>query len=305
MRLLTLLTLCCLLTVSSIQADEALPKLAKERIVLRTVAGDVVIALYPDVAPKHVAQMLKLARLGVFDTTHFGRVEPGFIVQAFSAQDRSVPMSAEQLDAIHPLKREFSNLKHRRGTVNIGHEDNDPDSAETAFCILLADAPHLDGKYTIFGHVERGMDVVEQFVHVPQNDKRPVVRLEVKKAEVVDSPEMLDRIGLTPALPMQTIVQANPFDGRTTREAGNYGGFELAAGIGLIIATGVVSVLLAKRISAKSMISVHLITVFIASFFLLMLLIPVAAFSSKLGLGLFLGMIGLFKLMGRFEAPVA
>jgi peptidyl-prolyl cis-trans isomerase B (cyclophilin B) len=250
--------------------------------------------------------MLKLARLGVFDTIHFGRVVPGFIVQVFSAQDRSVPMSAEQLAAIHPLKGEFSKvMKHRRGTVNIGHEDNDPDSAETAFCILLNDAPHLDGKFTVFGHVERGMDVVEQMVHVPQNGERPVVRLEVKKAEVVDSPEMLDRIGLTPALPLQTIVQANPFDSRTTKEAGNYGGFELAAGIGLIIVTGVGSVLLAKRISAKSMVSVHLITVLIASFFLLMLLIPVAAFSSKLGLGLFLGMIGLFKLMGRFEAPVA
>src|SRR6185436_7315530 len=121
-------------------------------VVLHTIAGDVVLAFYPDAAPGHVQQILALARAGVFDTTHFFRIEPNFVAQISVAEDRTTPLTESQKGLIHKLKAELHpTLKHHRGTLSMAHADGDVDSGETSFSILLADAPHLDGQYTIFG----------------------------------------------------------------------------------------------------------------------------------------------------------
>ncbi|HJT79047.1 MAG TPA: peptidylprolyl isomerase, partial [Gemmataceae bacterium] len=146
-----LLTAAALLAAVLPARAEAPPRLAPERVVLRTVAGDVVLALYADVAPGHVHQILKLVRLGAYDGTHFCRIDPTFVAQISTAYDRLSPLTPEQRAAIHPLKAEFSGLRHRRGTLSMARDDGKPDSAETSFSVLLADAPHLDGKYTVFG----------------------------------------------------------------------------------------------------------------------------------------------------------
>ena len=72
--------LALLLAPASLTAQTT-PRVADERVILHTNAGDIVLALYPDAAPAHVAQFLKLVRLGVYDTTRFLRVIPGFLVQ--------------------------------------------------------------------------------------------------------------------------------------------------------------------------------------------------------------------------------
>src|SRR6516165_7393641 len=79
-----------------------------ERVILRTSCGDLVLALYPDVAPKHVEQFLTLVRLGVYDGTCFHRIDPGFVAQNAGAFDRRGALTPAQQAAIHKIPAEFS-----------------------------------------------------------------------------------------------------------------------------------------------------------------------------------------------------
>jgi cyclophilin family peptidyl-prolyl cis-trans isomerase len=304
-----LLAMAGLLALAPAAWGEDKPRLAPERIVLRTVAGDIVLALNPEIAPRTVEQMIHLARLGVFDTTHFVRYEPGFVLQLSMAADRSPqkPLTAEQAAAIHPLKAEFSQkLKHRRGILSLAHYDNQPDSGDTSFSILLGDAPHLDGQYTIFGHVESGMDVVEEMTKVAQQGTQPFHRLEVFRADVADYPEALAPMNLTKAHPVPDIptpqAAAPPATAMPDLDPQMWGDAVLAGGVLLAIAGSLVAVLFSKRLSPRVILSLHLITVLIGSFLILMLLVPVGWRFGAVAVGLFAGLLGLMKLMGRFES---
>ncbi len=184
-------------------------KLAREYLLFHTVGGDILFALYPEVAPATVKQFLKLARLGVFDNTHFSRLEPGFVIQTSVAQDRLVPLTPEQKQAIHPLPGEFSKtLKHTRGLISMGRDDGKPDSAETSFSIMLGNAPHLDGQYTIFGHVEAGLDVVARLEEMPRAEGAnfPATRLTILSAHVISQDELAS-FDLEPPVPAPQIEQ--------------------------------------------------------------------------------------------------
>jgi cyclophilin family peptidyl-prolyl cis-trans isomerase len=177
---------------------------------LRTVAGDVLLAFYPEVAPESVQHFLELVRLGAYDTTHFGRTEPGFVVQVFNAQDRLRPLTEALDKALRPMEAEFSNVPHRRGILSFGREDNDPDSAVSSFSILVADAPHLDGKYTVFGHVERGMEVVDRLMEIPRTQRTsPSTRLTIWHAEVVSAATLKDVV-LDGPRPLKEILEQTP-----------------------------------------------------------------------------------------------
>ncbi len=163
-------------------------RLATQRLLLHTVGGDILLCLYPEVAPETVSQLIALVKSGCFDTTHFSRLEPGFVLQTSVAQDRLIPLSEEQRKLIRPIKGEFSKqLKHRKGVLSMGRADGRPDSAESSFSILLGNAPHLDGQYTIFGHVEAGMEVVERLAQMPRqpDSNKPETRLTILRAEVI------------------------------------------------------------------------------------------------------------------------
>lgn len=168
-------------------------KLASSRLLVHTLAGDILLALYPDVAPETVKQFIQWARLGVFDGTHFSRVEPGFVLQTSLAMDRLASFTPEQKQSLRKLPGEFSKtLKHRRGVISMGREDGQPDSAETSYSILLGNAPHLDGKYTIFGEVEAGMEVVDRLVDVGkvEGTNQPGCRLAILSVQVVMEDEL-------------------------------------------------------------------------------------------------------------------
>ncbi len=164
------------------------PKLSEERVVLHTALGDLTLALYPDVAPRHVDQFLRLARLGVYDTTSFFRVVAGSSVQSSFPRSRSgPPLTEEQKAAIRRLPAELSNMPHVRGTLSmtLTHND-DPNSAKAAFFITLARAAHLDARYTVFGTVVDGWDTLERIEKAPRNEKNaPTPRIEIRSAEVV------------------------------------------------------------------------------------------------------------------------
>jgi cyclophilin family peptidyl-prolyl cis-trans isomerase len=161
------------------------PAIGDERILLHTNRGDLVVGLYDTVAPKHAAQIRKLVRLGIYDSTMIFRVEPGFVAQVTNAQNRKKALTPEQRQAITPIPAEFSKLQHRPGIVSMARDTDDVNSAETSFSFMLGRAPSLDRKYTVIGELEHGMPLLKMIEKEPRDyynrPKNPVV---VEKAEL-------------------------------------------------------------------------------------------------------------------------
>jgi peptidylprolyl isomerase len=118
--------------------------------------GRVVIALLPDVAPKHVERIKKLARQGFYDGTPFHRVIEGFMAQG--GDPTGTGTGGSPLPNLPP---EFSQRHFLRGVCGMARAASE-DSANSQFFIMFAPAPSLDGKYTIWGRVVRGMEFVDQ-----------------------------------------------------------------------------------------------------------------------------------------------
>lgn len=127
--------------------------------------GRVVIDLLPDVAPKHVEQITALANAHAYDDVIFHRVIDGFMAQTgdvtFGKRGGETRMAGMGGSERPDLPAEFSNRSFSRGMVGMARS-SDPNSANSQFFIMLEPAPHLDGQYTIVGHVVEGMDVVDR-----------------------------------------------------------------------------------------------------------------------------------------------
>ncbi len=129
--------------------------------------GQVTIDLFEDAAPQHVAQITALAEEGAYDNVVFHRVIDGFMAQTGDVQfgdmeddgfsmRRAGTGGSERAD----LPAEFSDLSFGRGVVGMARS-SDPNSANSQFFIMFAEAAHLDGQYTVVGEVTSGMDVVD------------------------------------------------------------------------------------------------------------------------------------------------
>jgi cyclophilin family peptidyl-prolyl cis-trans isomerase len=125
-------------------------------LVMTLKCGEVVIRLRPDLAPKHVAQVKQLAREKFYDGVVFHRVIDGFMAQ--TGDPTGTGMGGSKLPDI---PAEFSAEPFRRGTVGMARAQS-PDSANSQFFIMFADGAFLNGKYTVFGEVVKGMDCIDQ-----------------------------------------------------------------------------------------------------------------------------------------------
>lgn len=129
--------------------------------VITTDKGVIEIAFYADKAPNTVASMIELTDKGYFNGTKFHRVEPGFVVQGGDPLSKTDDPNVGTGGPGWSLKAEFNDVKHVEGTVAMARTSA-PDSAGSQFYIALAALPQLDGQYTVFGHVIKGMDIVKQ-----------------------------------------------------------------------------------------------------------------------------------------------
>ena len=164
-------------------ASETVEQLAMYRAVLDTSFGPITIGFMPAKAPETVRQFLRLAQAGVFDGTSFHRVVHGFAIQTGYLTTRG-PLTETQQRLVHPLPPEFSDTQHVKGIVSMARGD-DVASATTSFFIVTGNAPSLDGKYTAFGRVLDGMDVVEKIDAVPVDGETPADRIELVRVRVV------------------------------------------------------------------------------------------------------------------------
>lgn len=118
-------------------------------------SGAVKIELRPDLAPNHVARITELTKDGFYDGIVFHRVIPGFMAQTGDPTGTGTGGSKKP-----NLKAEFSREPHVRGTCSMARSGH-PDSANSQFFICFADAPWLDGQYTVWGKVIEGMEHVD------------------------------------------------------------------------------------------------------------------------------------------------
>jgi len=157
--------------------------LAGYRAVIVSSAGNITLEFFPDRAPNHVRQFLRLASSGVYDGTAFHRIVPGFVIQGGHMPTRREPLDERQTSFVRLLQPEFNTTPHVRGILSMARLD-DPASASSSFFIVLAPAPSLDGKYTVFGHVVDGLDVVQKIEAAPLNGEAPITRIDVSTVTV-------------------------------------------------------------------------------------------------------------------------
>ena len=129
-------------------------KNAENSLLLKLKDGDVVIEMFEDDAPKHVARIKELVRQGFYNGLKFHRVIDGFMAQTGCPYGTGTGGSGKK------LKAEFNKRPHVRGTVSMARA-MDPDSGDSQFFICFADAPWLNGQYTVWGEVTSGMEFVD------------------------------------------------------------------------------------------------------------------------------------------------
>ena len=153
--------------------------------VITTSYGDMVIEFYPDVAPMHVESFIILAKEGYFDGTTFHRVIPGFVIQGGDPNSKDddrmndgtggragkyFGIGRENDPSTWTIPAEFNDSLHIKGTLSMARSQN-PNSGSSQFFICHAPTPQLNGKYTVFGQVIKGLDVIDAIVNVDRPNK--------------------------------------------------------------------------------------------------------------------------------------
>lgn len=186
---------------------------------MHTEKGDILLVLYPELAPYHVANFSHLAMTGFYDGIYFHRIIPGFMIQCgdpntLDDDPRNDGMGGPELKDVLTdeewrqvekvnamlaehgfagvqgtvnLKAEFNTVTHSRGTLSMARSRS-PDSAGSQFFICVADSPQLDNQYTVFGHAVTGMDVADEIVQGELNPAagrdHPAIPVRISSMEV-------------------------------------------------------------------------------------------------------------------------
>ena len=155
----------------------------KSRAIIETKFGEMELEFLTDKAPGHVKNFLDLAGKGFYDGTTFHRVIPGFMIQGGDPNTKDPKGSRERHGTGgpgHTVKAEFNDTPHNRGVLSMARS-SDPNSAGSQFFICVKDSAFLDRQYTAFGRVVRGIEVADQIVAAPRDERdNPRERVEMK-----------------------------------------------------------------------------------------------------------------------------
>lgn len=161
-RLAVAVLFLALLPVSFAEA-QAKPK-APGLVMTMENGGTVMIELWPDVAPNHVKNFVELTQQGFYDGQRIHRVDPKFVVQFGDPASKTKPIDDPAMGrggSGKTIKAEFNKKPFDRGVLGMARTD-DPDSASSQVYLMLGDAHFLNGQYTAFGKVTKGMEVVDK-----------------------------------------------------------------------------------------------------------------------------------------------
>ena len=189
---------CCLLGlalgVKEVRSEEKKPmdSNANEVAVIKTSEGEMVVQFWTNAAPKTIENLKKLARDGFYDGTIFHRIIKGFMIQGGDPNSKD-PAKESSYGAGGPgykINAEFNDFPHVRGVISMARE-NDPDSAGSQFFICLGSIPRLDHKYTTFGKLIKGDDVLGKIgdTAVTKNSmgeqSKPTARVVIENIKIV------------------------------------------------------------------------------------------------------------------------
>jgi cyclophilin family peptidyl-prolyl cis-trans isomerase len=144
--------------------DKAATAKTSTAVITMEKGGTVTLEFFPADAPNHVKNFVELAEKGFYDGQRVHRVEPKFVVQFGDPQSKTLPMDDPKMGTGGPgykVKAEFNKRPFDRGILGMARS-SDPDSAGSQVYIMLGPAPSLNGQYTAFGRVTKGMDVVDK-----------------------------------------------------------------------------------------------------------------------------------------------
>jgi peptidyl-prolyl cis-trans isomerase B (cyclophilin B) len=166
--------------------------MSNEVAVIKTTEGDIVVEFWSGDAPNTVENFKKLATQGFYNGTAFHRIIKGFMIQGGDPLTKDLTAQARWGTGGpgYQIKAEFNNHSHQRGVLSMARS-NDPNSAGSQFFIVLGDASFLDGKYTAFGHVIKGDDVLGKIGDTPVSmgaggeASKPTKRIEIKGIDIV------------------------------------------------------------------------------------------------------------------------
>ena len=159
-------------------------KMGAQCVTLQTELGAIEIAMMPENAPESVRNFLNLSATGALDTTTFSRVVKDFVIQGGNLQtsEKWGPELAKRMS--RRLPDEPGLVKHVRGIVSMARTE-EANSATTHFFILVGPGPHLDSKFSAFGTVTKGMEVVDAINQAPTEGEKPEKPVKINRAIVV------------------------------------------------------------------------------------------------------------------------
>ncbi len=189
MKALITLTMMLLLMVSAVCADDVAGSKEKyvkrhadnPEVAIETDFGVMTLELFHDLAPGHADSMVNRIKDGFYDGLIFHRIIDGFMIQGGDPKGNGTGGAPYNLDA------EFSDVPHLDGTLSMARAQS-PNSASSQFFICLGTQAFLDGKYTVFGQVMEGMDVLHTIGKVPcggPNKSKPNKDVFIRKATVL------------------------------------------------------------------------------------------------------------------------
>ncbi len=162
--------------------------------IISTSYGDMTVKFFEGAAPKHVESFKMHAKNGYYNGTIFHRVIPGFMIQGGDPNTKGENKASygtggyaakyygiglEDDSKTWSLPAEFNNIKHTRGILSMARS-NDPNSGGSQFFICAANVPHLNGKYTVFGQIVDGLEIIDQIINLPRDARdNPKRRIEM------------------------------------------------------------------------------------------------------------------------------
>ncbi|HEU4858143.1 MAG TPA: peptidylprolyl isomerase [Rhodanobacteraceae bacterium] len=187
---------------------------AHPQVEIKTSQGDFVIELFPDKAPKTVANFLQYVKQGFYDGTVFHRVIPGYLIQGGLYTRELKPKRT-----LPPIPDEANNgLSNLRGTVAAARGP-DPDSATAQFFVNVVDNPRLDyvgnqsgwtWGFAVFGKVVKGMDVVDKIDNLPTGPQGPFIGDVPRPLVVIESAKLIGEAAHPTAEPVSPITGQVP-----------------------------------------------------------------------------------------------
>jgi len=147
---------------------------------ISTKFGKMALEFYPEKAPNHVRNFLKLGSTDFYDGTTFHRVIKDFMIQGGDPNSKDDNPNNDGMGGPgYTIDAEFNDIKHTKGILSMARSQN-PNSAGSQFFIMHGDSPWLDGKYTVFGKVVYGLDVIDKIASVETDNRdRPIENVEM------------------------------------------------------------------------------------------------------------------------------